>query len=265
MVKTFKNTGYWALILGGSSGLGLGTAKELARRGMNLCIVYRSARTNQDEIAQKFKELEQLGIKLQAFNLDALKPENIKLVLQNLEEVMMPNDKIRVLVHSIAKGHVKPLASKDNNVLSAQDYGITLHAMATSLVDWVHAVFANKLFAPDARIISFTSQGSSKPMKHYAAVSAAKSAIEAINRSIALEYAPYGIRANCIQAGITDTASLRIIPKVEQLLERAKKNNPHRRTTTPEDVAKVVYLLCKDEAAWITGCTIPVDGGEHLL
>jgi enoyl-[acyl-carrier protein] reductase I len=95
-------------------------------------------------------------------------------------------------------------------------------------------------------------------------VSAAKAALEAITRSIALEYAPFGIRANCIQAGVTDTVSLRRIPGSEALKAHSITRNPFNRLTTPRDVANVVYLLCKDEAAWINGVVLPVDGGEQI-
>ncbi len=126
------------------------------------------------------------------------------------------------------------------------------------------AIFEAKLFASDARIISFTSEGNTKAWKNYAAVSAAKTALEAITRNIALEFAPYGIKANCIQAGVTDTASLRAIPGSELIKAHSLLRNPFKRLTLPQDVANVVYLLSKDEAAWINGTIIPVDGGEHL-
>jgi enoyl-[acyl-carrier protein] reductase I len=136
--------------------------------------------------------------------------------------------------------------------------------MAVSLYDWFKALFDEDLFADDARIISFTSEGARKVLPGYAAVSAAKASLEAISRNIASEFAPYGIRANCIQAGTTDTASLRMIPNSEKIKEVALKRNPFTRLTRADDVANAVYLLCKDEAAWINGCVIPVDGGEHL-
>ena len=72
------------------------------------------------------------------------------------------------------------------------------------------------------------------------------------------------MRANCIQAGVTDTRSLRMIPGSEQIKTHAIKRNPFGRLTEKEDVANVVYLLCKKEAIWINGCVLPVDGGEHL-
>jgi len=120
------------------------------------------------------------------------------------------------------------------------------------------------LFSGDARVVSFTSEGNTKAWKNYAAVSAAKVTLEAITRNIALEYAPFGIRANCIQAGVTDTASLRMIPGSEEIKKHSLLRNPFNRLTLPEDVANVVYLLSKDEAAWINGTIIPVDGGEHI-
>src|SRR5690606_18279845 len=107
--------------------------------------------------------------------------------------------------------------------------------------------------------------GNSRALKGYAAVSAAKAALEAITRNIALEFAPYGIRANCIQAGLTDTKSQRMIPGSKEMKDLAISRNPFKRITTPEDVANAVYLLCKEEASWINGTVIPVDGGESIV
>ena len=156
------------------------------------------------------------------------------------------------------------MVSEEKPTLKNDDFRLTIEAMALSLYDWTKAVFDAKLFASDARIISFTSEGNTKAWKNYAAVSAAKTALEAITRNIALEFAVHGIKANCIQAGVTDTASLRAIPGSEKLKEHSLVRNPFKRLTTPQDVANVVYLLSKDEAAWINGTIIPVDGGEHI-
>ena len=81
---------------------------------------------------------------------------------------------------------------------------------------------------------------------------------------MAVEFAPLGIRANCIQAGVTDTFSLSLIPNYEELKNHALQRNPNNELTTPEKVAGVVYLLCKKEAGWINGTIIKVDGGESL-
>jgi enoyl-[acyl-carrier protein] reductase I len=259
MVSEFKNQ--WAIILGGSSGLGLASAKKLAQQGMNICIIHRNSRTELPKIEEYFEEMKALEISFLNFNLDATNVEKrIECVLEVQSKI--GNQKIKCLVHSIAKGSLKKMTGE--NSLTNDDFLITLNAMAISLYDWTKAVFDANLFDTDARIISFTSEGNTKPIQNYGAVSAAKVTLEAISRQIALEFAPFGIRSNCIQAGVTNTISFQMIPSSEKIKAYVEKRNPFKRLTNPEDVADVVYLLCKEEAKWITGTIIKVDGGESL-
>tara|TARA_R110000868_G_scaffold97876_1_gene269282 strand:+ start:2669 stop:3466 length:798 start_codon:yes stop_codon:yes gene_type:complete len=264
MVKEFEHKNYWTLILGGSSGLGLATAKKLAAHGMNICIVHRNSRFQEAEITVEFNKIKAENIQFISFNMDAINPEKRQEIIIELQQHLGKKGKIRTLVHSIAKGNLKPMIQDDKPNLKNDDFTLTINAMAISLYDWTKAVFEANLFAKDARIISFTSEGNAKAWKNYAAVSAAKVALEALTRNIALEFAPYGIRANCIQAGVTNTASLQMIPGNEKVKEHTLLRNPFQRLTAPEDVANVVYLLSKDEASWINGSIIPVDGGEHI-
>jgi len=262
-MKEFSNKNEWALILGGSSGLGFATAKKLAQHGMNICVIHRNSRTQQAKIEKEFREIAGYGVELASYNVDAFHPEKRTAVLEDLKEEL-EGGTIKTFVHSVAKGNLKSMVDNNGTSLKSDDFQLTIQAMGISLYDWVKELFEAKLFANDARVISFTSEGNTKAWKNYAAVSAAKVTLEAITRNIALEFAPYGIRANCIQAGVTDTASLRMIPGSDQLKEHSKKRNPFNRLTVPEDVANVVYLLSKDEAAWINGTIIKVDGGESL-
>lgn len=265
MVREFENKNEWAIILGASSGLGLATAKKLAKEGLNLCLVYRARKSAIPTIESQFDTIASTSkVKLLHFNKDVVKPENRESILSQLAQSLLETGKVKCLIHSIAKGNLKPMVTDKDRELQNDDFHITLENMAFSLYDWTKHVFSKGLFSEDARIISFTSEGNKKAWKNYAAVSAAKVALEAISRNIALEFAPYGIKANCIEAGITDTASLRMIPGNEKLREYAIKRNPFKRLTTPEDVANVVYLLTKEESKWITGVILPVNGGEHL-
>lgn len=263
-MKEFQNKNEWALILGGSSGLGLATAKKLAKHGLNICIVHRNSRMQEEDIQAEFKIIQQENVAFKSFNTDAFKPEKREAVIAELKSIFGEKHKIKILVHSVAKGNLKPMVSNKTAVLKNDDFVLTINAMAISLYDWTKALFEAKLFAKDGRILSFTSEGNTKAWQNYAAVSAAKVTLEAITRNIALEFAKYGIKANCIQAGVTDTSSLRMIPGSDKIIEYTLKRNPNKRLTRPEDVANVVYLLSKDEASWITGTIIPVDGGEHL-
>jgi enoyl-[acyl-carrier protein] reductase III len=264
MVKEFENKNYWALVLGGSAGLGLASAQKLAAHGCNIIIVHRNSKADSQAIEQEFEKIRTNGVELLSFNKDAMSVEKRTVMIDQIKEKLGKHGKIRVLIHSIAKGNLKPMIADETPVLQNDDLHLTLETMAISLYDWTKLIFDNRLFSPDARVISFSSQGNTKAWKGYAAVSAAKAALEAITRNIALEFAPYGIRANCIQAGATDTVSFRMIPGSELLKERSIKQNPFKRLTTPDDIANVVYLLSKDEAAWINGSIIIADGGEHI-
>ncbi len=264
MNREFEHKNEWALVLGGSSGLGLATAKKLAKHGLHICVVHRNSRSQKEEIENQFQEIKNENVQFLSFNINALNTDKRDLVLASLQDKLGEKGKVKTLVHSIAKGNLKPMVSKDNQTLQNDDFQITINAMAISLWDWFKAIFDKNLFAEDARIISFTSEGNTKPWQNYAAVSAAKVTLEAISRNIALEFAKFGIKANCIQAGVTNTASLNMIPNADEIKKHTLKRNPFQKLTTPEDVANVVYLLCKDEASWINGTTLKVDGGESL-
>lgn len=255
----------WALILGGSKGLGLATAKKLARKGYGILIVHRDRKTDLNKIEEDFRQISSCGVALHSFNADAVNIQSRNEIIGLLKEVIPTREKISVLVHSIAKGHLKPMLTESGARLEGSDLQLTINAMAISLYDWTKGLQEANLFSEDTRIIAFTSEGNTKALPFYGAVSAAKCALEAIVRSIAVEFAPVGIKANCIQAGVTDTESFRKIPNSEKIKSVALHRNPGGRLTTAEDVANVVYLLCLKEAQWITGTIIKVDGGESLL
>ncbi|MEA1786393.1 SDR family oxidoreductase [Arenibacter sp. GZD96] len=257
-------SGTWALILGGSSGLGLATAQKLARHGFNIIIVHRDRKNDMEKIQKAFQEIAQLPVQFKSFNADAVHPESILSLVQKIKTTLPDTEKIKVLVHSIAKGTLKPMYATTESELQHQDFRVTIEAMGISLYSWTQLLVREDLFCADSRIISFTSEGNTKAMHHYAAISAAKGVLEAITRNIALEFAPLGIKANCIQAGVTVTAALDRIPGSAALKKNALQRNPNGRLTTVEDVANAAYLLCLEEAQWITGTILKVDGGESL-
>ncbi len=254
----------WVIILGGSRGLGLASARRLSKAGYAICIVHRDRRADLDGIHKAFREVEEGALDFRSFNADAVNSAKRKDILQELRSSFEEGDRVKVLIHSIAKGSLKPMYREGQEALTPEDIEITFRAMALSLYEWVQHLVSENMNHRDMRVISFTSEGNTRAMHGYAAVSAAKAALEALTRSIALEFAPLGIRANCIQAGVTDTSSFAMIPDSDRIKEMARKRNPSGRITTPEDVADVVYLLCREEAYWINGSVIKADGGESL-
>ncbi|MDO1511158.1 SDR family oxidoreductase [Maribacter confluentis] len=264
MGTTNNDNTFWALILGGSSGLGFATAKKLAAHGYHVIIIHRDRRSELEDIEASFNMIRAYGNKLITMNIDAFNADKRTAAVMEIQNLLPQGHCIKVLVHSVAKGTLKPMYSDHGSTLVNADFKITLEAMALSLYDWTKALFASDVFAADTRIISFTSEGNTRALPNYGAVSVAKVALEALTRNIALEFAPKGIKANCIQAGVTLTKSLKMIPGYASIKEHALARNPNKRLTTPEDVANAVYMLTLDEAKWITGTVIKVDGGESL-
>ncbi|MCF6300206.1 MAG: SDR family oxidoreductase [Proteobacteria bacterium] len=307
-MKIFNNK-QWALILGGSSGFGLASAKKLSSQGMSVCVVHRDRRGAMVAINQGFDEVKSHGNGFVSFNVDALSETGMDKVFSGLKEALGTTGKIRVLLHSIAFGNLKPIAPVEtktnkavsklaaklgldesavstavaelidedtdelfpldsplysNNMIEDEDMSRTIYSMGTSLLSWTQALSTQHLFATDARVLGLTSEGNTIAWRGYAAVSAAKVALESVSRSIAVEFAPQGIRSNIIQAGVTDTKALQAIPGSGRMKAVAKLKNPFKRLTTPEDVADVVSLLCRDEAQWINGALIRADGGEQI-
>lgn len=250
---------HWAIILGGSSGLGLASAIKLASAGMNICIVHRDRRSNLPNFEVELNKIRAHGVMVKTFNQNALD----KYVRHQIIE-QLPKNSVRLLLHSIAKGSLKELKGTGSNILSKDDLDITIHAMAISWYEWSQDLIKHNIFSEKARNVAFTSEGSSRVWPGYGAVSAAKSVLESLMRSMAVEWAELGINTNCIQAGTTRTASFQAIPGSDILAEKTLERNPFGRLTSPKDVANAVYLLCKTEADWINGTILKVDGGESL-
>lgn len=267
MVKepTYQGKGYWAVLLGASSGIGLAVAHQLAAEGMNLCVVHRDRRARVRELEAEWETMCQHGARVLTFNTDAIESSSMEQILDEFSAALGEGEKIRLLLHAVARGNLKPLHDEGNNAqLATDDFVLTLNAMALSWHRWTMACVERGLFADSARNIGLTSEGSTRAWKGYGAVAAAKSTLESLGRQMALELAPTGLRTNVLQPGVTDTPSLRMIPGSSGMMEAAARRNPFGRLTRPNDVAQVVSLLCRDEADWINGAIIPVDGGESI-
>jgi enoyl-[acyl-carrier protein] reductase III len=251
----------WALILGASSGFGAAVALELARGGMSIFGVHMDRRETlplADEVKRQILETGQEAI---FFNANAADEEKRGEIATRIAEKFTGEPgHVRVLFHSLAFGALKPLTGE--GAVSQRQLEMTADVMGHSLVFWVQALLEKKLMESGGRIYAMTSEGSNKAIPQYGPVCAAKAILEAHIRQLALELAPLEITANAIMAGVTDTPALRKIPGNDGLMSYALARNPHKRLTTPADVAKCVSVLVSEKTYWMTGNTIRVDGGE---
>ena len=151
-----------------------------------------------------------------------------------------------------------------DQLLEEEDVARTVWMMGYDYLLWGRELLGRGLLAPEARLIALTSEGNEIAWRGYAAVSAAKCALEASCRAMAVEMAPYGVRTYTVQAGITDTPAGNAIPNFDLMMAQARMRNPFHRLTTPEDVAEAIYGLCLPPMAWTSGSIIRVDGGEAI-
>jgi enoyl-[acyl-carrier-protein] reductase (NADH) len=138
--------------------------------------------------------------------------------------------------------------------------------MANSLVYWVQDLLRAGLLEAGSRVFSMTSEGSTRVVPSYGAVSAAKAALESHTRQLAMELARSGsgVLVNAIRAGVTVTPALMKIPEHQQIIDASIRRNPSNRMTTPQDVAAAIVAMSGDGFDFVTGNVIGVDGGEYI-
>jgi len=254
--------GEWVIILGCSTGHGGATTRKLAENGYGI-IGFHFDRGDVKREAEAFcKELKgYTGDRCHFFNTNAASVDVMDDYIPKIKEIT-GGDAVKLLLHSIAFGTTtnffgeKPVTQKQMEM--------TVHVMGTSLLYWVQKLYDAKLLGNGSRILGLTSEGNYLCMEGYGPVSVAKAALESITRQIGWELGQYGITANCIQAGVTPTRALKKISENwQEWVEKTKQRNPMRRTTQPEDVANVVYLMLQPEADFINCSIVYTDGGEH--
>jgi len=258
----------WALILGSSSGFGAATAVELARSAMNVFGVHLDLRSTLPNAQRVVAAVESLGRRAVFFNTNAADAAKRAATLESIRETLRAQGDdayVRVFMHSLAFGTLLPyIADNPKQAVSQRQMEMTLDVMANSLVYWVQDLMALGLMRRGSRVFAMTSSGSTRVIKNYGPVSAAKAALESHVRQLACELAPRGIAVNAVRAGITDTPAMRKIAGAVALYKRAQQQNPSGRATTVEDVAKAIAALCDERLYWMTGNVIGVDGGEEI-
>jgi NAD(P)-dependent dehydrogenase (short-subunit alcohol dehydrogenase family) len=258
----------WALILGASSGFGEATSLHLARCGMNIFGVHLDRRATLANVERIAGEIKGLGREVHFFNVNAADEVKRAEVLSEAETILAgrrEQGQVKVLLHTLAFGTLKPFIAEDREAeINKAQMDMTVDVMGHSLVYWVQDVVRRKLMGEGGRVFAMTSSGGTRVMSTYGAVSAAKAALESHIRQLALELAPFGISANAVRAGVTDTPALRKIPGNDKIVATAVDRNPHHRLTTAAEVAKAIALLAHPDAYWVSGNTIGVDGGEDV-
>lgn len=261
-----ENNKYWALILGASSGFGEATALKLAKDGFNIIGVHLDRQATMPNVERITNEIQSNKVEAIFYNINAADAYKREEVLNELDNKFASQPVVRIIMHSLAFGTLKPFVPREaEQAITKAQMEMTLDVMAHSLVYWVQDVIKRGLLSRKARIFAMTSSGSHSAIPYYGAVSAAKAALESHVRQLSCELGKMDVAVNAIMAGVTDTPALRKIPGNAEMIGVALRKNPRGRLTTPEEVAKVISLLCRDGGEWVSGGIINADGGEDVV
>jgi NAD(P)-dependent dehydrogenase (short-subunit alcohol dehydrogenase family) len=259
----------WALILGASSGFGRAVALALARAGMSIAGVHLDRKATLPNAERVAAEIRGLGREALFFNVNAADAERRVEVLDAVQSRLDARGEagaLRVLLHSLAFGTLKPLVAEPiKEAVTKDQMDMTLDVMAHSLVYWTQDVVVRGLMREGGRVLAMTSGGGTRVLPSYGPVSGAKAALESHVRQLAMELAPRGITVNAVRAGVTDTPALQKIPGSERIKAAALARNPGGRLTTPADVAAAIVAFAHSSTYWMTGNVLGVDGGEDIV
>lgn len=237
-----------ALVTGGSRGIGEATALRLAEEGAKVGILARDEK-KLNEVAQKIREK---GGEVVVLIADVTDEKQIREAVKKLIETF--GEKIHALVNCAG---VYQRTSLENMTEESLNKTMDVNVKGTLLCSKVIAELM-KTQPEGGKIVNISSVtariGGSDPI--YAA---SKAAIIGMTRSLAQVLAPYGINVNVVVPGLTKTDMTKVIPL--DRMESLKKSIPLKRLGEPEEIAAAIVFLASDDANYITGASLDVNGG----
>jgi len=254
--------GQQALITGSSRGIGRGIALRLADRGVRVAINYRSNEAAAKDALAKVRQRGSDGFIVQA---DVCRPDDITRMLGRVKSEFGTLD---ILV-SNARPEV-PEFYQGPMSITLEQWDTAMNSQARAFLVAVRA--ACPLMRDGGRIVAITYApgGRTGSWQPWVGMGAAKSAMESLARYFAVALAKRGITVNAVSPGWIEDSVLNTLPDVAQEMIRTWHEGengwtPMGRLGTPADIGNAVALLCSEDAGWITGQTIAVDGGLSLM
>jgi len=259
--------GQVALVTGGGTGIGLGIAQLLARLGAHVVVASRKA----EHVEAAAQAMRDAGGSASAETVDVREPEQVQAMVSR---VAKDRGRIDLLVNNAAGNFYAP-----SETLSPNAWRSVIE------IDLFGTFFCSQAVLPvmkaqgGGRIVSISMTLHYRGWPLMAHATAAKAGIDALTRTLALEWAPYGVRMNAIAPGPIPTEGVRKaftpppsasgqVPDVfaieQAMASYAKKAIPAGRWGTPGDIANMVAFLASPAGDWITGAILVVDGGEWL-
>jgi len=253
-------TGKYALITGSSRGIGRGIALKLADHGVKVAIHYYEKEATATETLAKVRERGSDGLVIQA---DVSRPEDIS---RMFNRVRTEFGRLDIFV-SNARPEL-PLFYRAPMDITLNQWDMALDSQAKAFLLEVQE--SSRLMGDGGRIIAVTYAPSARTgsWQPWVAMGSAKAALESLVRYFAVALAKRGITVNAISPGATDDSVLSGLPDaVFKSIKDWQESGwtPMGRLGTPADIGNAVMLLCMEEASFITGQLIHVDGGASIM
>ena len=240
-------SGRIALVTGASQGIGRTVALRLAKEGAAVAAAAR----NQEKLNELAAEITSAGGKATAFALDVADEEQVK---STVKSIIAQFGKIDILVNNAG-------ITRDQLVMRMKraDWDAVLQTNLTSAYLCIQQVIPSMLKQRAGRIINITSVFGQMGQAGQANYSASKAGLIGLTMAIAREVGSRSITCNAIAPGFIETAMTAVLS--EEFKQNAVKQIPLGRVGTPEDVAAAVAFLASDDASYITGHVLSVNGG----
>src|SRR5262245_31822388 len=255
-------SGKVVLVTGGSKGIGLACARMFAEEGAQVAIASRS----QDNLETARQQLAKDGIKVITIQADFSRAGDAHAAVSTTERQLGPID---ILVSSA--GAAK---RRNGDGYDADAWHEGMDAKYFPYVFAMDAVRPGMIERKRGSIVNIIGHGGKVPRPTHLAGGAANAALMLVTAGWATALAPYGIRVNGINPSVTLTgraeegfkaeAELQGITP-EEALKRQQSTVPMRRFATPDEVAAVALFLASDQASYVTGAVIPMDGGAYPI
>ena len=249
--------GKTVVITGATKGIGKAIAEKFAANGVNIAFTYNSNEAVANELAAGWAS--KYGIKARAYPLNILEPDEFKPLFVSIDEDF---DRIDFFV-SNAMIYGRPVVGGYGKFMRLKPRGLNNIYTATVNAFVVGSQEAAKRMEKTGggSIVTMSSTGNLVYIENYAGHGTNKAAVEAMSRYAAVELGEMNIRVNAVSGGPIDTDALKAFTNYEEVKAETVKRSALNRMGQPEDIAGAVYFLCTEEAGWITGQTIVVDGG----
>lgn len=242
--------GRFALVTGSNRGIGAGIAVRLAREGASVVVNYLEGDAEAESVATQIRNA---GVKALLLRADLRDPEAIRRMVASAIDVFGALD---ILVNNAGVGHFRPFLET-----SLEDWNDTLDTNLRAAFLCSQAAARHMAARRFGRILHITSTGSQVAIPQLAHYCASKAGLAMLAKGMAVELGPLGITVNAVGPSTIRTQLNAALLDRDEMEGREAALNPTRRIGQPSDIAAVVAFLASDEAGWVNGQNIIVDGG----